>query len=138
MKRRQRLDTPGASLYDYFLAPRTVFIDGVDGLIPVVQRVLVADPGMPDRGDHTGKDARKILQKAHHLFGCRKVCSMRFEFLFVVLGVVLIVEGLPWFMSPRGTKRMLSELFSLNDHVLRSVGLVFMLLGLLFVYLAKA
>jgi uncharacterized protein YjeT (DUF2065 family) len=59
------------------------------------------------------------------------------EALIVVLGVVLIVEGLPWFLSPRGTKRMLSELFQLNDNALRFVGLVFMLAGLLLVYFAK-
>ncbi len=59
------------------------------------------------------------------------------ESLIVVLGVVLIVEGMPWFLSPRGTKRMLSELFHLNDNSLRIVGLIFMLAGLLLVYLVK-
>ncbi len=57
--------------------------------------------------------------------------------LVIVLGVVLIVEGLPWFMSPRGTKRMLGELFQMNDRTLRSVGLGLMLTGLFLVYLAK-
>jgi uncharacterized protein YjeT (DUF2065 family) len=57
--------------------------------------------------------------------------------LVVVLGVVLIVEGIPWFLSPRGTKRMLSELFRMNDRSLRGLGLVLMLFGLLLVYLAK-
>lgn len=59
------------------------------------------------------------------------------ESLLVVLGVVLIVEGIPWFLSPRGTKHMLSELFRMNDHSLRGVGLFFMLVGLLIVYVAK-
>ncbi len=45
------------------------------------------------------------------------------ETLVIILGVVLIVEGIPWFMSPRGTKRMLSELFQMNDRTLRSIGL---------------
>ena len=57
--------------------------------------------------------------------------------LVIVLGVVLIVEGLPWFMSPRGTKRMLGELIQMNDRTLRSVGLGLMLAGLFLVYLAK-
>jgi uncharacterized protein YjeT (DUF2065 family) len=57
--------------------------------------------------------------------------------LIIVLGVVLIVEGIPWFLSPRRTKRILSELFRMNDNSLRVLGLVFMLVGLLFVYLAK-
>ena len=59
------------------------------------------------------------------------------EALIVVLGVVLIVKGLPWFLSPRGTKRMLSELSQLNDNALRVVGLLFMLAGLLLVYFAN-
>lgn len=62
---------------------------------------------------------------------------MSLEFLAVVLGVVLVVEGVPWFLSPKGTKRMLSELLRINDQSLRAVGLVFMLAGLLIVYLAK-
>lgn len=59
------------------------------------------------------------------------------ETLLVILGVVLIVEGMPWFLSPRNTKRMLSELFQVNDQSLRGIGLVFMLAGLLIVYFAK-
>lgn len=62
---------------------------------------------------------------------------MSLEFFIIVLGVVLIVEGIPWFLSPQGTKRMLSDLFRMNDQSLRAVGLVFMLAGLLIVFLAK-
>ncbi len=57
--------------------------------------------------------------------------------LVIVLGVVLIVEGIPWFLSPRRTKRVLSELFRMNDGSLRVLGLTFMIAGLLIVYLAK-
>jgi uncharacterized protein YjeT (DUF2065 family) len=60
------------------------------------------------------------------------------EILFVVLGVVLVVEGMPWFLSPQGTKRMLRELFRMPDSTLRLTGLIFMLFGLLIVYLAKS
>lgn len=59
------------------------------------------------------------------------------ETLVIIVGVVLIVEGIPWFMSPRGTKRMLGELLQMNDQTLRFVGLGLMLFGLLLVYLAK-
>ena len=62
---------------------------------------------------------------------------MKTESLLVIIGVVLIVEGMPWFMSPRGTKRMLSELFHMNDRSLRILGLAFMLAGLAFVYFGK-
>jgi uncharacterized protein YjeT (DUF2065 family) len=63
---------------------------------------------------------------------------MSLEPLVVVLGVVLIIEGVPWFLSPRGTKRMLIELSQLNDSSLRGIGLFFMLAGLFLVYLVKA
>lgn len=62
---------------------------------------------------------------------------MSLELLVVVLGVVLIIEGIPWFLSPRATKSMLIELSRLNDNSLRGIGLVFMLAGLLLVYLVK-
>lgn len=59
------------------------------------------------------------------------------ESLVVVLSVVLIIEGIPWFLSPRATKRMLIELSRMNDSFLRVIGLAFMLTGLLLVYLVK-
>ena len=59
------------------------------------------------------------------------------ETLVIIFGVVLIVEGIPWFMSPHGTKRMLVELLQMNDQTLRFVGLGLMLFGLLLVYLAR-
>lgn len=65
------------------------------------------------------------------------VFTLMFAELIVVLGVVLIVEGIPWFLSPRRSKRILSELFRMNDSSLRVLGLTFMLIGLLIVYLAK-
>lgn len=63
---------------------------------------------------------------------------MSSESLIIVLGIVLIVEGMPWFLSPLRMKRMLSELFLVNDRALRCAGLALMLFGLLLVYLAKA
>jgi uncharacterized protein YjeT (DUF2065 family) len=62
---------------------------------------------------------------------------MTIESLLVIIGIVLIVEGIPWFMSPRGTKRMLSELFQMNDRGLRVLGLLFMVAGLALVYFGK-
>jgi uncharacterized protein YjeT (DUF2065 family) len=63
---------------------------------------------------------------------------MFFESLIVTLGIVLIVEGIPWFLSPHGTKRMLSEVFRMNDQTLRGFGLILMLFGLVIVYMAKS
>lgn len=62
---------------------------------------------------------------------------MSVDTLLIVFGVVMIVEGIPWFLSPRGARRVLSELFRHDDRLLRLVGLAFMLTGLFLVYLAR-
>ncbi len=59
------------------------------------------------------------------------------DFLLVVIGVVMIVEGIPWFLSPGTYKRMLLRLLPVNDAGLRLLGLAFMLGGLLLVYLVR-
>ena len=60
------------------------------------------------------------------------------DFLITVLGVVLIVEGIPWFLSPGGYKRLLLQLLPVGDAVLRLLGLTMMIGGLLLVYLARS
>ena len=55
----------------------------------------------------------------------------------VVIGVVLIVEGIPWFLSPGGYKRVLLQLLPMSEGPLRCMGLLLMLTGLLLVYLVK-
>jgi hypothetical protein len=59
------------------------------------------------------------------------------EFLLAVIGVVMIVEGIPWFLAPDWYKRMLLQLLPLGETPLRLIGLTFMLSGLLLVYLVK-
>ena len=59
-------------------------------------------------------------------------------FLLTLFGVVLIIEGMPWFLSPEGVRRLLRQVVLLPDRVLRFGGLAAMLTGLLIVYLAKA
>jgi hypothetical protein len=59
------------------------------------------------------------------------------EFLLTVLGVVLVVEGMPWFLSPRRVKGVLLGFMKTPDRVLRLMGLVLMLSGLLVVYLTR-
>jgi uncharacterized protein YjeT (DUF2065 family) len=62
---------------------------------------------------------------------------MTMDFLIVVIGVVMVVEGIPWFLSPGGYKRLLLQLLPLSNAVLRLLGLIMMLCGLLLVYLVK-
>jgi uncharacterized protein YjeT (DUF2065 family) len=59
------------------------------------------------------------------------------ELLLTVVGLLLIVEGIPWFLSPRRFKALLASLAEASEVWLRLTGLVAMLLGLLLVYLAR-
>ena len=60
------------------------------------------------------------------------------EFLLTVLGVVLVVEGVPWFLSPAGAKNLVRQVLLMPDRLLRLGGFGAMLLGLLLVRLAMA
>ena len=59
------------------------------------------------------------------------------DFIVVVIGVVLIFEGLPWFLSPGAAKNILRQLAAIDDRSLRGLGFVLMMAGLLLVYLAR-
>lgn len=58
------------------------------------------------------------------------------EFVFSVVGVVLVVEGIPWFLSPEMVKKTLLQLSVLPESSLRILGALLMSAGLLVVYLA--
>jgi uncharacterized protein len=59
------------------------------------------------------------------------------EFFFCVIGMVLVVEGLPYFGSPEKAKALLKKLAQFDDMTLRLIGGAAMLLGLLIVYTAR-
>lgn len=59
------------------------------------------------------------------------------ELLLTVLGLVLVLEGAPWFLSPRRCKALLLALAEVGDMPLRLAGLTAMLLGLILVYLVR-
>ena len=54
------------------------------------------------------------------------------------LGLLLIFEGMPYFLSPANMKKFLAQLLELPDNQLHVVGLISMLLGLLLVYLGRS
>lgn len=60
------------------------------------------------------------------------------DFLLTVIGVVLVIEGIPWFLSPVGTKNLLRQILPLPSRLLRLAGFAAMLLGLLLVRFAIA
>lgn len=59
------------------------------------------------------------------------------NFFLCVLGMVMIVEGLPYFVFPERMKRWISQILEMPDDWLRRLGLVLMISGLFMVYLGK-
>jgi uncharacterized protein YjeT (DUF2065 family) len=59
------------------------------------------------------------------------------EFFLCVIGMVMIVEGLPYFAIPQKMKTWILTVAELPEGSLRRVGFVLMLLGLGLVYLGK-
>jgi uncharacterized protein len=59
------------------------------------------------------------------------------EFLLCVLGMVMVIEGLPYFGFPDRMKALMRTLQEQDDATLRIFGAVLIALGLLVVYLAK-
>jgi uncharacterized protein YjeT (DUF2065 family) len=59
------------------------------------------------------------------------------EFFLCVIGMVMIVEGLPYFAFPNRMKNWVGKIITSPDSSLRRFGLVLMVLGLLLVYLGR-
>ena len=58
------------------------------------------------------------------------------KFFFCVIGMVMIVEGLPYFAFPQKMKEMIRMMISQDDHSLRKFGFVLMAAGLCIVYMS--
>jgi len=59
------------------------------------------------------------------------------KFFLCVLGMVMVVEGLPYFASPAKMKLVLEKVLEMPDKALQKFGLVLMIAGVLLVYLGK-
>ena len=53
------------------------------------------------------------------------------------LALVLVLEGLIPFLSPRGYRNMIEQMSQLPEQALRNVGLVLIIVGLLMLYLVR-
>jgi hypothetical protein len=60
------------------------------------------------------------------------------DFLLCVLGVVFVLEGLPYFAFPEKVKAYLSKLQEMPDSTLRLLGLTAIIAGLIFVYFGRS
>ncbi|HRF90817.1 MAG TPA: DUF2065 domain-containing protein [Desulfobacter postgatei] len=58
------------------------------------------------------------------------------KFFFCVMGMVMIVEGLPYFISPNKMRQMVTMILQMPEGTLRRFGFFMMLAGLVVVYLA--
>ena len=59
------------------------------------------------------------------------------RYFLCVMGMVMIIEGLPYFAWPDKMKVWLIKLSQTPDGDLRKIGTVLMVLGLLVIYLAR-
>jgi uncharacterized protein YjeT (DUF2065 family) len=59
------------------------------------------------------------------------------KFFLCVIGMVMIIEGLPYFAFPEKMKSWIRQIAATSDTSLRKLGLVLMALGLGLVYLGR-
>lgn len=59
------------------------------------------------------------------------------EFFLCVIGMVMIVEGFPYFVFPDKMKRVITMVLEMPDTFLRRFGLILMLAGLGLVYIGR-
>ena len=59
------------------------------------------------------------------------------KFFLCVVGMVMIIEGLPYFAFPEKMKFWIQKISETPDGSLRRFGLVLMFLGLVFVYFGR-
>ena len=59
------------------------------------------------------------------------------EFFLCVLGVVMIIEGLPYFAFPERMKDVMRAVIEMPDGTLRMIGFSLMAAGLLIAYIGR-
>ena len=59
------------------------------------------------------------------------------DFFLCVIGMVMIVEGLPYFVAPDKMKNMIRMLLELPDKSLKGFGGFLMIVGVIIVYIGK-
>lgn len=62
---------------------------------------------------------------------------MTMKYFLCVMGMVLIVEGLPYFAFPEKIKAYLAKISEVPDGTLRLIGLVSMIAGLVLLYFGR-
>ena len=60
------------------------------------------------------------------------------KFFLCVIGMVMVVEGFPYFAFPQKMKFVIQRVIEMPDKALQKFGFVLMLLGICLVYLGKS
>ena len=60
------------------------------------------------------------------------------KFFLCVIGMVMVVEGLPYFAFPEKMKFVIQKVIEMPDKALQKFGFVLMLIGMCLVYLGKS
>ncbi len=59
------------------------------------------------------------------------------DYFLCVIGMVMIIEGVPYFAFPEKMKRWIRKMITMPDGELRRFGLVVMVIGLVLVYIGR-
>jgi uncharacterized protein YjeT (DUF2065 family) len=59
------------------------------------------------------------------------------DFFLCVVGMVMIMEGVPYFAFPNAMKAFIEKVLEMSDSSLRRFGFILMFFGLCLVYLGK-
>ena len=59
------------------------------------------------------------------------------KFFLCVIGMVMVVEGLPYFAFPVKMKLVIQKVLEMSDKGLQKYGLVLILIGIFLVYLGR-
>jgi uncharacterized protein len=60
------------------------------------------------------------------------------DYFLCVIGMVMFIEGLPYFAFPEKMKRLITSLLEMQLGALRRFGLILMLTGLFLVFLGRS
>lgn len=63
--------------------------------------------------------------------------TMNIYLLLLILGAVLVLEGLPYFLFPDKLKSFYKQIEKTDPNTLRTIGFVTLVVGLLIVYIAR-
>jgi len=79
------------------------------------------------------KDTDKIYRKSFEF----KQKRDEMKFFLCVIGLVMVIEGLPYFAFPDKMKSWVNKMLDMPEGTLRKFGFVLMLTGIWLVYIGK-